>query len=405
MIPVKTIIWQSLLATALTGLLSAGGWVQAMMGQARGVTRPWQIVTSPNATIVSNQLLGVAALSPHDIWAVGLSNAPTQVPPTQALIEHFDGTSWSIVPSPSVTDATGSFLQAVAGVSPRDVWAVGSSSTPNIGSTRTLVEHFDGARWQVVASPNAASATGQNVLSGVVALSPRNVWAVGSFRDTGGSALRTLIEHFDGTRWNIVPSPNVGLEENVLNGVSAVAPHDIWAVGRSGTATVEYRTLVEHFDGTQWSVVPSANIPERGNNLDAVAAASPHNVWAVGYQVPSEAEDKPLQTLIEHYDGRSWSVIPSPNASTGDNILWGVAIASPRNIWAVGYSLQTLIEHYDGRSWTIVPSPNVTNGANVFNKLLGVVALSAQNTWAVGFTYRFVIEGTTSQTLIEHQAP
>jgi hypothetical protein len=122
-------------------------------------------------------------------------------------------------------------------------------------------------------------------------------------------------------------------------------------------------TLIEHFDGTQWSLVP--NPEPAGGNLDAITALSPTNVWAVG----SRRAGAHL-TLVMHYDGTSWRVVPSPNPSTAynaDNELRGVAAAGPNDIWAVGmyqneqtaiHQHRTLTEHWDGTGWSIVSSPS-----------------------------------------------
>src|SRR5438477_12750976 len=53
--------------------------------------------------------------------------------------------TWRVVPTPTVRAVAG--LDGVTAVSSRDVWAVGG------GARRPLVEHWDGARWSVVASP------------------------------------------------------------------------------------------------------------------------------------------------------------------------------------------------------------------------------------------------------------
>ena len=46
-------------------------------------------------------------------------------------------------------------------------------------------------------------------------------------------------------------------------------------------------TLVEHWDGTTWSVVNSPNVTTDGNQLGGVVALATGNVWAVGsYYAP-----------------------------------------------------------------------------------------------------------------------
>src|SRR5207249_3566210 len=164
--------------------------------------------------------------------------------------------------------------------------------------------------------------------------------------------------------WNVVPSPNTSSPQNYLSAVAAVAPNDIWAVGRSSNSLdAIQRTLVEHWDGTSWSIVPSPSPASANNALNAVVALSANNVWAVGYY---NADGYHGQTLVEHWDGSAWSVVPSPNvgSSSTTNALWGVAAVSGSDIWAVGLYITstnyylTLVEHWDGVNWTIVPSPS-----------------------------------------------
>src|SRR2546421_433271 len=79
--------------------------------------------------------------------------------------------------------------------------------------------------WSVVKSPNVGSR--DNQLSGVAAVSANNIWAVGSYLNSSGNANQTLIEHWNGTSWNVVKSPNVGFHNNELSGVAAVSANNI----------------------------------------------------------------------------------------------------------------------------------------------------------------------------------
>ena len=108
---------------------------------------------------------------------------------------------------------------------------------------------------------------------------------------------RTLIVHWNGTAWQVVPSPNPGglSRENWLNGAAAVSAHDIWAVGSYDNGTTD-RTLIEHWNGTVWKVVPSPNLggPSNENILAGVVATSASNAWAVGKYSDGPA----FQTLL-----------------------------------------------------------------------------------------------------------
>ena len=68
--------------------------------------------------------------------------------------------------------------------------------------------------------------------------------------------------------------------------------------------------------------------------------------------------------MIEHWNGTSWEVVPSPNGGSALNVFEAVAVVAPNDVWAVGYTqntggpTQTLVEHWNGTAWAIVPSPN-----------------------------------------------
>ena len=103
---------------------------------------------------------------------------------------------------------------------------------------------------KVVPSPNAGLALS---LRGVTALSASDIWAVGDSLSNRSGGRQTLIEHWNGSTWSIVPSPtNPGAVSSELSGVTALSASDVWALGGVGNGT-----LIEHWNGTRWSVVKS----------------------------------------------------------------------------------------------------------------------------------------------------
>src|SRR5215210_1188548 len=97
-----------------------------------------------------------------------------------------------------------------------------------------------------------------------------------------------------GPSWGVVPSPSNGTAGNLLSSVAVVSVNDVWAVGAySNTASVS-QNLIERWDGTGWTVVPSPNVGSGDNYLEGVSAVSSGNVWAVGYYYNGAAS----QTLI-----------------------------------------------------------------------------------------------------------
>jgi hypothetical protein len=357
--------------------------------QSASCNSAWNIVPSPNPATGYNVLLGVAAVSPGDVWAVGQASLPAVT-----LAEHWDGGNWSVVPGPNVSGIAS--LNGVSAVSSSDVWAVGSVGT--LGSLKTLIEHWNGSTWSVVPSPSPDLS---DTLQSVAAVSASDVWAVGA-KSVVAFTGETLIEHWDGSNWSIVPSPSPG-ESAALEGVAAVSSSDVWAVG-SSTSGNSGKTLIEHWDGSSWSVVPSPS-PDRSDNLRTVSAVSSSDVWAVGGRIESSIGQD--SALIEHWDGSNWTAVASPIPPGPQSELNGIAAISSGNIWAVGdltlsnaSAVNTLAEHWDGNSWQIVSSPSVGGAYGSSSSLTGVAAASASDIWAVG-TSQVVLHGPI-QTLVEH---
>jgi hypothetical protein len=355
----------------------------------------WQVIPSPNGPGAINELHGVSALAENDVWAVGQSSDTERLHPV-TLIEHWNGTRWSVIPSPNPS-STQNALNAVVAVAPNDVWAVGFAA---IGSNPILIEHWDGASWSVVPAPPSSKPITD--LTAISAVSANDVWAVGV--GTVEDELGTATLHWDGAAWSVVPSPNVVPEvNNTLAGVTAIASNDVWAVGtQQPTSLTDPHTLVLHWDGSQWSIIPSPNFGGNtvGNHLVAASGIASNDVWAVGN---SEAG-----TLAEHWDGTRWSVVSTPATNGGELpiALYGVVALASNSVWNVGEQLacsscglsQTLTERWNGRKWAIAASPNVGTD---HNELFGVDATSGGTLWAVGTVYHY----PQQQTLIERKLP
>ena len=122
----------------------------------------------------SSGILSIAAIPPADVWAlaeVGKGNP--------AVIEHWNGTQWSIVSLP-----VSGTLHGLSAVSANDVWAVGNGG---------LILNWNGTQWSQVANPAGQGAA----LEGVDALGANDVWAI--------NLLGTVTEQWNGTQWTAVP--------------------------------------------------------------------------------------------------------------------------------------------------------------------------------------------------------
>src|SRR5439155_25329892 len=143
----------------------------------------------------------------------------------------------------SPNSSTNNYLFATAAVSANDVWAVGTYNSPT--NRRTLAEHWNGSTWSIVATPNPIS--GPSLLTGVAAISSNNVWAVGYYEyDTTNGLFRAFSEHWNGTSWSPVATPAVGANIfTFLFGVTAISTNDLSAVASYRLVST---TAVVHFE-------------------------------------------------------------------------------------------------------------------------------------------------------------
>src|SRR5713226_3061701 len=183
----------------------------------------------------------------------------------------------------------------------------------------------------VGSGPNCGPApTTEVALNGATAVAPSDLWAVGSYQQMGPAG--PLTEHWDGQRWTVVQAPAGPWTQRAgLNAVSAAGPRDVWAVG-TGQNIGEEQTLIEHWNGVQWTIVPSPNLGDRTNYLAALDVITAKDAWAVGYYYSQTR----VLVLTEHWDGSSWTVIPAANPAAGMNTIAGVSGTSATDVWVVG---------------------------------------------------------------------
>lgn len=342
-------------------------------------TSIFHVVKTPNPQRASsNDLFAAGASSPNDIWAVGLTAI------------HYDGTGWTGYTLPGIDGVIGQQMKAVAVISPTNAWAVGSYRASNTANGDIL--HWDGTQWSGFANP---AASGYYLVS-MAAISASDIWA--------GGCIPAAFEHFDGTQWTWVDSAGgSGVEgESCVQGISAISTNDVWAVGWTQNGVDIDSTQIQHWDGTQWTLTPSPNAGTGSNQLFGVVALADDNVWAVGTYIekPETGIELPNKSLIEHWDGASWTVVPSPNLDFGgyarDNILQGVVAVAADDLWAFGSVdsnpgpespdlLITLVLHWDGTAWSITPSPNpARDPSDVVDQIFGGVVTGPGSVWLVG---------------------
>ena len=351
----------------------------------------WSAVPSPNPGGYDPVYLeAVSCPSTTSCFAVGY------IPWNQALVEHWNGRTWSIMTIPKPTGSPGyAYLNGVSCPSATSCFAVGYSQSghaPNAFST--LVEHWNGHTWSIMTSPNpVGSGTPNSYLHAVSCRSTTSCFAVGN---TVFHGARTLVEHWNGHAWSIVTSPNpAGFEYHTLGGVSCPSTTSCFAVGISQGSTV--RALVEHWNGRTWSIMTRPTpTGSDATDLSHVSCSSTASCVAVGsYSVGAAGK-----SLVEQWNGHTWSIMTSPNPTRATSTaLNGVSCPTPADCFAVGVfsrevsrgalgvgvAEKTLVERWNGRTWSIMTSPDPTRpGGFDLMVLNGVSCHRKSSCFAVG---------------------
>jgi hypothetical protein len=297
-------------------------------------------------------LSAVAGVSARLAWAVGSVRS-------SALIIRWNGTAWQEVRVPRT--GAGSALTSVTARSARDAWASGSD-----GGGNPLILHWNGTAWKRTAGPGLSD--GKHLFS-IAAAAPDVALTVGGF--TGGYCgyQSSVIVGWKGSAWRLQNYSAAG----PLSAVTAGPAGQTWAVGGC-LSTVIFRR-----EKSRWVRVPSpspADDADDGINLlNGVVATSASNAWTVG--AIAGTDDRPL---ILRWNGTRWSQVPTPPVS---GQLHAVAATSASSAWAAGLAISrtrtaSLLLRWNGTRWTRVPC--------LGRGLTGLTAPTANNAWAVGTT-------------------
>jgi serine/threonine protein kinase len=333
-------------------------------------------------------LAGVTAISASTAWAVGsgCEQACIRTAATgRKLILRRNESGWRRARFRTSQHAELNGISAQPGGS---VWAAGYSCTSSCRVKRTLILRWNGSNW----SEAPSQSPGQNaILYGVSAGQGGEAFAVGSYSASGVS--RTLILRWTGTQWSIVASSP--LPNTVLHSVSIGPGGTAWAAGvyctmRCGTQSPVRHTLILHWNRHAWSRKHSPSLGQ-SSFLYGVSAGPGKSAWAVGSSCASACGTDPAvdRTLILHWDGTQWRKVPSRSPGHS-SALYGVSAGPDGSAWAVGTSCtsgcgtasqvhRTLILRLHGSKWSQVASPSP--GRNV---TLNGVSIAASGAWAAG---------------------
>jgi len=283
--------------------------------------------------------------------------------------------TWNALPTPNPAGSSNTMLEEVSVIAPDDVWAVGHKYVPaGTGmETQTLAMHWNGSAWSIVPTPSPSPYPGGGWadFESVHAVSSNDVWAAGSQRiqaPDGFVGTHLMVQHWNGSQWSIVPAPiTSGGSGNFVADIEVLAADDIWFVGDwlefPPTSSAEKRALAMHWDGSGFTIFDTPffdNAPIGGHGLTAISGLSSDDIWAVG---GGHDGDYVGFSYIVHWDGQSWSYVPGPTAGWYHR-LYDVHALSASEVYAVGdyqdaSGYHGLFLRWNGSSWTRLPDPPV----------------------------------------------
>ena len=358
------------LACALMGAwlflgAAPGGAATSTITVPATVTASTWTAASSTPTVADGSFGGVSCANAD--FCVGVGNQ-TVGGLTEPLVEQWTGSAWTLVTTPSLTGEGG--FSAVSCATATSCMAVGFSGS------NTLTEQWNGSAWTIVPSPDLTGFT-NNGLTGVSCPSTTFCMTVGT---ASTPTYAPMAASWNGTAWTLQTVPVTGLGSGPqFNAVSCTSSTVCMGVGNSDGGN---SSMAEQWNGTAWSVVSTPN-PDGQTNVDLLGVSCVGTAWctAVGYGFGTTA----YQTLVEQWNGSNWSIVASPNAGTANTVsnqLYGIDCFSMTSCSAVGFSSPTAGNDtealaWNGTTWTIATTPNQSGATST--SLIGV---SCVTDWA-----------------------
>ena len=326
---------------------------------------PWQF-SGEGCTIMSSAFGTEAAVAL--LGLVGLVAPPALSP---APARPAASPTWSVQSIPEPSGAFSGKLLGTTCASATSCFAVGWGSTTG-SALGTLVEHWNGTSWAPQASPDPTAAGDVfPQLNAVTCTSVSQCTTVGTDFTLSNTAV-TVVESWSGKAWTVVSSPNLtGATTNSLTGLSCISTSFCMAVGDATTTSPDVVSLAEQWNGSKWSIDTT---PDPSGYLQtwltSVACPTTKSCVAVGYAQDPGA-DVPI---VEQWNGSTWSlrVTPIPSGSA-DNELSGVACPTASSCIAVGRTYasesapaEPMAEKWNGTTWSVVTTPDPTDVIGAF---------------------------------------
>jgi hypothetical protein len=385
------------MAVGSVSLRPAGAAAGSTVGNA--IPPTWSLSPSTDTAGVNNFFIASTCADAWDCWNVGATIATQPQAPIVGAAQHWNGSSWTAVPTEAPGDHQSWLFTAVSCVDRDDCWAVGATMTET-SPPSPLTEHWNGSTWSIVASE-----TVYGYLLGVSCASSDACLAVGARTDSSANQTIELTEHWDGTAWSVAPSISTGRTYSELNGIDCPLVSECWAVGTDGPnpqntdflpifpAAAGDQGLTARWNGSSWSEVSSPQFPD-GGYLSAVTCVDALDCLSVGSE--TGATGGANSALVEHWSGGAWADLDGPSfggesgiflhqvtcITTSDCLAVGSSGLQPPPHSLNGGNVRTISAAWDGSTWSAVAT---APGLVAVGFLSGLACAGAQ-CFASGFT-------------------
>lgn len=383
----RTVLPAAVTTLALAGTVATTGPAAAAPG--RPCAPAWDVKEAPGPATDVGDMYTADVVGRDDVWFGGW------VEPGRPWVTRWDGRE--LKEGPQVSPLPGGdpmLMYSMSMSSDRDGWMLMTL----INNLTSPAERWHDGRWTL--TPTATSpdpARMGYLLQDIASVSGEDAWAVGITYEAapdvvvGAHPTGALVEHWDGSQWTVVDNPLAGRDGARLRAVRAITPSNVWAVGHEVSPDDEIVPLAMHWDGRSWTVVPTpATVaPASLSDVNGVRA---DDLWAVGTKTnPADGLAVPM---VQHWDGTRWTEMTGL-PDFGNAAARQVAGTGDGQAWATVEIVQGVPEllHWTGRKWERVLSPGPKAfGLRYF--YAGIDGTASGDVWAAGTVYNQLHTGT-----------
>lgn len=297
--------------------------------------RRWSVQPTPNLRtsrrkLLPGELTAVSCPSRRACMAVGISFGREN----GAIAERWDGHHWAIEPVAAPAFVIETTLTGVSCTSPKACIAVGGWQS--FGCSGALMERWDGSSWSILPAGSSGNPCGPpGLFTAVSCTSATSCMGAGSgFGPPPHLSEIPFAGHWTGTGWSLLRTPNPTQADNSLSSVSCSSDTACTAVGNYGDGDADFLPLAERWDGSRWSLQrpPRPKHPD-DTELNSVSCAARAMCVAVGFNAPRETST----SVVDVWQGERWlgQTSPTPLGAV-DTSLSAVSCVSRQVCTAVG---------------------------------------------------------------------